>query len=106
MQYEFDPKAGLLMAPKGLFDYSAGCDCVTRADAYIRDFGVFQITVDFRETTFMDSSGIGALITLMRKLPSQSPPIKLIHPSPSILKLMEVCHLHRLFDIERTPVED
>ena len=105
MHIEFDQAKGLVIEPKGLFDYVTGNKCVQSADAYIRDHGPLQITVDFRYTTFMDSSGIGALIAMMRKLPEHSPPIRLIHPSSSVYKLMEVCHLHRLFQIEPRPEE-
>lgn len=100
MQVEYDKKRGIIVRPAGLFDYTAGHECIAKTEAYLRDYGAVQITIDFRLTTFMDSSGIGALIALMRKLPPQAPLIKLIHPSKSVHKLMEVCHLHRLFEIE------
>lgn len=100
MRVEYHKDRGIVVHPSGLFDYAAGHECIAKTEAYLRDYGSVQVTVDFRQTTFMDSSGIGALIALMRKLPPQSPSIKLIHPSKSVQKLMEVCHLHRLFEIE------
>jgi stage II sporulation protein AA (anti-sigma F factor antagonist) len=100
MRVEYDKGRGITVHPDGLFDYAAGHECIAKTEVYLRDYGAVQITVDFRQTTFMDSSGIGALIALMRKLPPQAPAIKLIHPSKSVQKLMEVCHLHRLFEIE------
>lgn len=100
MKIEFDSQQGLTVVPEGLFDYTTGTECVRQVDRYIHDFGAIQITFDFCKTTFMDSSGIGALIVLLRALPKQSPPIKLIRPSKSVHKLMEVCHLHKLFVIE------
>lgn len=103
MRVEYEKDRGIVVYPDGLFDYAAGHECIGRTEAFLRDYGAVQVTIDFRQTTFMDSSGIGALIALMRKLPPQSPPIKLIHPSKSVQKLMEVCHLHRLFEIEVEP---
>ena len=100
MQIEYDEKRGVTICPVGLFDYSAGHECIAKTEAFLRDHGAVQITIDFRQTTFMDSSGIGALIALMRKLPPHAPLIKLVHPSKSVHKLMEVCHLRRLFEIE------
>jgi anti-anti-sigma factor len=100
MRVEYDKDQGVVVHPDGLFDYAAGQECISRTEVFLRDYGAVQVTIDFRQTTFMDSSGIGALIALMRKLPPLSPSIKLIHPSKSVQKLMEVCHLHRLFEIE------
>jgi anti-anti-sigma factor len=100
MQIEVDKVRGIVAKPDGLFDFSAGYDCVATIEAFLKDLGPTQVTIDFRQTTFMDSSGIGALISLMRNMPTNSPLIKLVHPSKSVYKLMEVCHLHRLFNIE------
>lgn len=103
MKIDFDQHAGVTIIPQGLFDYTTGTECVRQVEALTRDFGAMQVTVDFGQTTFMDSSGIGALIVLLRAQPNQAPPIKLVRPSKSVLKLMEVCHLHRLFEIEAEP---
>lgn len=105
MKIDFDQQAGITIVPQGLFDYTAGTECVRQVEAFTRDFGAVQVTVDFYQTSFMDSSGIGALIVLLRAQPDQAPPVKLIRPSKSVLKLMEVCHLHKLFDIEAEPQE-
>lgn len=103
MKVDYDDQTGVLVVPKGLFDYTAGTECVRQVEGIVRECGAVQITIDFSKTTFMDSSGIGALIVLLRTLPSQTPPIKLVHPSKSVQKLMEVCHLDKLFDIDVTP---
>lgn len=100
MQIKYDKDLGIVIRPDRLFDYMAGNECIEKTEAYLRAHGCVQITIDFRETLFMDSSGIGALIALMHKLPPQSPAIRLIHPSKSIHKLIELCCLHRLFAIE------
>jgi len=100
MRIEYDEKRGILVHPGGLFDYSAASECVEKTEAYLKDYGSVQVTIDLRETLFMDSSGIGALLVLMHKLPPQSPSIRLVHPCKSVHKLMEMCHLHSLFEIE------
>lgn len=100
MRIEYDEERGILVCPDGLFDYCAGHECVEKTEAYLKDHGSVQITIDLRETTFMDSSGIGALLVLMHKLPPQSPSIRLVHPRKSVHKLMEMCQLHSLFEIE------
>lgn len=100
MQIEYDTERGILVRPDRYFDYIAGNECIEKTEAYLKDHGCVQVTIDFRETTYMDSSGIGALIALMHKLPPQSPAIRLVHPNKSVHKLMEICYLHRLFEIE------
>ena len=100
MQIEYDEKRGILVRPDQLFDYSAGNECIEKTEAYLKDHGSVQVTIDFRETTFMDSSGVGALIVLRHKLPPQSPSIRLLHPRKSVQKLLEMCHLQSLFEIE------
>lgn len=100
MQVEYDEKQGILVRPDGLFDYSAGHECIEKTEAYLRDHGCVQVTIDFRETLFMDSSGIGALLVLKHKLPPQSPSIRIVHPRKSVHKLLEMCHLQSLFEIE------
>lgn len=101
MRIDYDAKTGVYIEPEGMFDYGAGAACLEKIERYISEYGPVQITVDFRQTTFMDSSGIGALIAMMRKQRPEAPAMKLIHPSPTVYKLMEVCHLHRLFQIEQ-----
>lgn len=103
MKMSFCEKTGILLEPEGLFDFSNGAKCVKAVEPYLRDYGPIPITVDFRDTAHMDSSGIGALITMMRMLPNHAPAIRLVHPSPSVQKLMEVCHLHQLFEIKPRP---
>ncbi len=100
MRIEYDEERGIVVHPDGLFDYSAGNECIEKTEVYLKDHGSVQITIDFRETTFLDSSGIGALLVLMHKLPPQSPSIRIVHPRKSVHKLLEMCHLQSLFEIE------
>jgi Anti-anti-sigma regulatory factor (antagonist of anti-sigma factor) len=100
MRIEYDEQRGIVVQPDELFDYSAGNECIEKTEAYLKDHGSVQVTIDFRETTFLDSSGIGALLVLMHKLPPQSPSIRIVHPRKSVHKLLEMCHLQSLFEIE------
>jgi|GEM_PF-5942227 anti-anti-sigma factor len=100
MWVEYDQARGIVVHPDGFFDYTAGNECIAQTEAYLRNYGTVQVTIDFRETTSMDSSGVGALIVLMRKLPPQAPSIKLVHPSKSVQKLIKICHLDRLFEVD------
>lgn len=100
MRVEFIEEQGIVVTPSGLFDYCAGHDCIPEVEKLIVEHSNAPVTVDFSDTTFLDSSGIGALIALSRKLPYDSPRVRLLRPSSTVQKLLEICHLHRLFDIE------
>ena len=100
MRIEYTENKGITVTPSGMFDYCAGHDCIPAVEKLIAEHHDMHVTVDFSETTFLDSSGIGALIALSRKLPSDAPRVRLLRPSSTVQKLLEICHLHRLFDIE------
>ncbi len=101
MRVEYSEQDGIRVVPSGLFDYCAGHDCIPLVEKALGENPGAKVTVDFSNTTFLDSSGIGALIALSRKLPPDAPRVELIHPSTTVLKLLEICHLHRLFDIQK-----
>jgi anti-sigma B factor antagonist len=57
------------------------------------------IEIDLSETGFMDSSGLGILISLHKTMCARNGQIKLVNPSPSTQQILELTRLHRLFEI-------
>ena len=55
-----------------------------------------NVDFDLASTSFIDSSGLGALVRLRRSI---SGDFKLIHPQPCILKLLEFSRLHAFFTV-------
>jgi len=55
---------------------------------------------DFSQTTFMDSSGIGALVGCWKLAQKQGIRLVLRHVSPQILSILALADLERLFEIE------
>lgn len=100
MRIEYVPENGITVSPSGMFDYCAGHECIPLVEKLISEHPGARVTVDFTSTTFIDSSGIGALIAMSRKLPDDAPRVRLLKPSATVQKLLEICHLDRLFDIE------
>ena len=58
-----------------------------------------NLEIDLSEMTFMDSSGLGALIALHKTLRARGGQFRLINPSPTCQQLLELTRLHRTFEI-------
>jgi len=59
----------------------------------------FLLVVDMDETEFMDSSGLGALVSRIAATRSNSGDIRLACVKVSILKLLELTHLDKIFQV-------
>ena len=61
-----------------------------------------KIVFDMGALTFVDSSGIGAMISCLRKLNAKGGDLKLCGLSRPVRSLFELVRLHRIFDIFET----
>ena len=59
-----------------------------------------DVWVDLSQVTFLDSSGIGALLSLYKLLPTSNPSFKLRRVQPAVQAMIELLRLHRIFDVE------
>ena len=59
-----------------------------------------DVWVDLSQVTFLDSSGIGALLSLYKLLPKSNPSLKLRRVQPAVQAMIELLRLHRIFDVE------
>ena len=57
------------------------------------------LRVDLSSMTFLDSSGLGALISLHKGLRSQNGAVQLVNPTSSVRQILELTRLHRVFEI-------
>jgi anti-sigma B factor antagonist len=58
------------------------------------------VTADLAQLEFVDSSGVGALLSLYRQLPPPNPSVKLLRVKPQVQAVIEMLRLHRIFEIE------
>lgn len=58
-----------------------------------------RIDLDLARTRFVDSSGLGALISVHKFMAQRSGSIRILNPQPSIVQLLELTRLHRVFEI-------
>ena len=61
---------------------------------------VAAVSADLAQVSFLDSSGVGALLSLYRRLPSSNPSVKLRRVQPAVQAVIELLRLHRIFEIE------
>jgi anti-anti-sigma factor len=63
------------------------------------DAGVNHILVDFKDVTFMDSSGLGVLVATLKRVKATDGRFSLCSVSPEIRILLEIADVERFFEI-------
>jgi len=64
----------------------------------MRDGGK-NIAIDLSQTTFIDSSGLGALVALRKAAIGQQGALRLLNPQPPVQQILELTRLDALFEI-------
>lgn len=73
---------------------------IGRLDEAARDLPAHgHVTIDMARLTFMDSSGIKALMSIDLRSRAQSCTLTLRAPQPRVLKVLEMCGFHDRFEI-------
>lgn len=67
--------------------------------------GSARLVLDLSAVTFVDSSGLGALVACLRTTTAKEGDLKLSGLSPQLQSVFELTRLHRLFDIYSNPEE-
>jgi len=76
------------------------------ADKFKQEFlrkvtgGPGPASIDLSEVEFIDSSGVGALLSLYKHLRKETEDIRLLQPTPQVLSVLELLRLHRVFTIQ------
>jgi anti-anti-sigma factor len=68
--------------------------------AFDLDPSVQRVEVDMKTVQFIDSSGIGVLLSIYRKLPQEGADVTLRNVHPGVLAVLELLRLHRIFKVE------
>src|SRR6267142_5340680 len=65
--------------------------------------GLKTVEIDLSQITFVDSSGVGALVSLYHAANDQSRretvAVRLFHPQPPVQQVLELTRMHHLFEI-------
>ena len=62
--------------------------------------GYSNIIVDFSEVRYMNSTGLGVLITLFAKVKREQGSLKVIGATEQIVRLFKITQLDKIFEIE------
>jgi anti-sigma B factor antagonist len=73
-------------------DFKAGVDAAWNAS-------VNQVEINLAAVDFVDSSGVGALLSVYRKLPQGTGVTRLTHVKPGVQAVLELLRLHRVFEL-------
>lgn len=58
-----------------------------------------DINLDCSQLGFIDSSGLGALISLQKLAAQRGGNLRLLQPQPAVIQILELTRLHRIFEI-------
>jgi anti-sigma B factor antagonist len=64
-----------------------------------------KLVLDLRHLRFVDSSGLGAMLSCLRQLSAKGGDLKLCSMSNQVRALFEIVRMHRIFDIYATKEE-
>ena len=85
--------------PIGELDIATVAELNERLDAVI-DAGTGDVAIELGSVTFLDSTGISALLTARQRLHSVDRRLTLRNPTKQAYRVLEVSGLLDLFDIE------
>ncbi len=57
------------------------------------------IEIDLSQTNFVDSCGLGALISLHKTICGRNGLVRLLNPTPPVQQILELTRMHRIFEI-------
>jgi anti-sigma B factor antagonist len=66
--------------------------------------GQKNIEIDLSQTMFVDSCGLGALISLHKSASSRNGGVRLFNPTPPVRQILELTRMHRIFEIITAPI--
>lgn len=87
-----------IISPQGILDGTQAKEFRAEVDQSLRD-GSKTILVDFKDITFMDSSGLGALVLALKAIRSQGSKIMLCSINEQIQMLFELTSMDKVFEI-------
>jgi len=64
-----------------------------------------KVVLDLKRLRFLDSSGLGAFLSCLRKLNAKNGDLKLCGLSKQVRAVFELVRMHRIFEIFGTPEE-
>src|SRR5262245_3403542 len=58
-----------------------------------------KVDIDLAETSYIDSCGIGALISIQKRVASLDGAVRLLRPQPPVRQILQLTRMHHIFEI-------
>lgn len=87
-----------LIQPSGIFDGTKGVQFRSEVGDVLEG-GAKVILVDFKEVSFLDSSGLGALVVAFKAARAAGGKLCLCSISPQVKMLFELTSMDRIFEV-------
>lgn len=87
-----------VLSPSGILDSTQAAAIGTQVDEALKS-GVKTLLVDLKETTFVDSSGLGTLVSMLKKTREQGCEMAVCSINPQVRMLFELTSMDQVFSI-------
>ncbi len=94
----------VVVSPRGELDAETAGDFQNQVDELLKA-GWRYFVIDLHKVPFVDSSGLSALVRLYKRVRIGEGDVRLAQVSPSVMKILELTRLSRVFDIFSTAEE-
>ena len=85
----------------GRLDAAAAPNFLARLKAFIEE-GRTRLVLDLAAVPFIDSTGLGSLVTVLKAARRAEGDLRLVSPSQQVQKLLQLTTLNRVFTIAET----
>lgn len=100
-EFQFNMQDGVLHLVLNLSRLDAASAAKLRQElGFTLDPNIRKAEVDMRSVGFIDSSGIGVLLSIYRKLPPDGAEVILQNVQSGVQAVIELLRLHRVFQIQ------
>ncbi|MBX2813658.1 MAG: STAS domain-containing protein [Myxococcales bacterium] len=66
------------------------------------DPAIEAVAIDFTSVDFIDSSGVGALVSVHKRAARKGGVLEIHNPGPAVTSIIELLRLHRVFKLVET----
>lgn len=87
-----------VLAPSGILDGTKAEEIRTQVENALAD-GTKTLLVDLKDTTFVDSSGLGTLVSTLKRVRASSSEMYICSINPQVKMLFELTSMDRVFTI-------
>jgi len=78
---------------------------IKRRITELAEAGHTQIVVDLSRIDYLDSTGLGVLVGSLKRLREKDGELRLVHPTPRVMRVLEITRLVNVFQIFDTEEE-